>query len=103
MEDNKVTVTIAGKSFKLSGYDPEYLNKVADYINQKHDECTSKESFRMLSFDLQSIFLQLNIADDYFNAIKEIEQLKEEIEKKNNEIYDIKHELVTQQMKHGLK
>ena len=103
MEDNKVAVVIAGKSFKLSGYDPEHLNKVAEYLNKKHEECNAMESFKALSYDLQNIFLQLNIADDYFNAQKEIQDLKEEIERKNNEIYDIKHELVTQQMKHGFK
>ena len=100
-EDNKVSVVIGGKSFKLSGYDSEYLKKVAEYLNSKHEECNPKDSFKRLSFDMQSLFLQLNIADDYFNSLKDIEELKAEIERKNNEIYDIKHELVTAQMKAG--
>ncbi len=101
--DNKVEVTIAGRSFKLTGYDPEYLKKVADYINAKHEDCNSSESFKKISWDLQSLFLQLNIADDYFAAQAEIEELKKELEKKDNEIYDLKHELVTSQMKSGRK
>ena len=99
MENERTQVTIAGKTYNLSGYDSEYLQKVAAYLNSKHDECMEKESFKRISFDLQSLFLQLNIADDYFSALDEIESLKEIIAQKENEIYDIKHELVTSQMK----
>lgn len=43
--------------------------------------------------------LQLNIADDYFKAKKQISDLEEELQVKENELYDLKHELISTQMK----
>ncbi len=98
MDDNKTRVVIAGKGFILSGYESEHLKKVADYLNKKYDEANEQESFKALTYDTKSLYMQLNIADDYFKALDEIERLKGEIENKNNELYDMKHELVTAQI-----
>ena len=43
--------------------------------------------------------MQINIADDYFHARKESEDLREEIQQKEKDLYDVKHEPVTSQMK----
>ena len=43
--------------------------------------------------------LQLNIADDYFKAKKQISILEEDIESKEKEIYDLKHELISAQIR----
>ncbi len=43
--------------------------------------------------------LQLNIADDYFKAKKQISLLEEEIQGKEKELYDLKHELIASQIK----
>ena len=93
-------VIIGGKVFTLSGYESEeYLQKVASYINNKMAEYGKVESFRRQPLDTQSVLLQLNIADDYFKAKKQISLLEEEVQAKEKELYDLKHELISTQIK----
>ena len=93
-------VIIGGKVFTLSGYESEeYLQRVASYINNKVAEYSKVDSFRRQSVDMQNVLLQLNIADDYFKAKKQIDILEEDITNKEKEIYDLKHELIAAQMK----
>ena len=93
-------VIIGGKVFTLSGYESkEYLQKVASYINNKMQEYSKIDGFRRQSLDTQSVLMQLNIADDYFKAQKEVENLQEEIGSKEKEIYELKHELISMQIK----
>ena len=93
-------VIIAGKVFTLSGYESEeYLQKVASYINNKVAEYNKVDSFKRQSIDTQNVLLQLNIADDYFKAKNQISRLEEEIQNKEKELYDLKHELIASQIK----
>jgi cell division protein ZapA len=93
-------VIIAGKVFTLSGYESEeYLQKVASYINNKVAEYNKVESFKRQPLDTQNVLLQLNIADDYFKAKKQISILEEELQNKEKEMYDLKHELIASQIK----
>ena len=93
-------VIIAGKVFTLSGYESEeYLQKVASYINNKVAEYNKVDSFKRQSLDTQNVLMQLNIADDYFKAKKQISLLEEEIQNKEKEMYDLKHELIASQIK----
>lgn len=93
-------VIIGGKVFTLSGYESEdYLQKVASYINNKVNEYSKIDSFRKQPLDTQGVLLQLNIADDYFKAKKQISSLEEEMQAKDKELYDLKHELISAQIK----
>ncbi len=93
-------VIIGGKVFTLSGYESEeYLQKVASYINNKVNEYSKVDSFRRQTLDTQSILMQLNIADDYFKAKKQISTLEEDLQAKEKELYDLKHELISAQLK----
>ena len=93
-------VIIGGKVFTLSGYESEeYLQKVASYINNKMNEYNKVESFRRQPLDTQSVLLELNIADDYFKAKKQISILEDELQTKEKELYDLKHELISAQIK----
>ena len=93
-------VLIGGKVYTLSGYESEaYLQKVATYINNKMSEFDEMEQFRRLPMDMKSTLLELNIADDYFKAKNQAEQLEQDIEVKDKEIYDLKHELISAQIK----
>lgn len=93
-------VIIGGKVLTLSGYESEeYLQKVASYINNKLNEYSKVDSFRRQPMDKQSVLLQLNIADDYFKAKKQISILEEELQTKEKELYDLKHELISAQIK----
>ncbi|MBR1931258.1 MAG: cell division protein ZapA [Lachnospiraceae bacterium] len=93
-------VIIGGKVFTLSGYESEeYLQKVASYINNKINEYNKVDSFRRQPAETQCVLLQLNIADDYFKAKKQISDLEDEIRTKEKELYDLKHELVSAQIR----
>ena len=93
-------VIIGGKVFTLSGYESEdYMQKIASYINGKIAEYGKLDSFRRQSLDKQSVLLQLNIADDYFKAKAQVEKLEQDIEMKDREIYNLKHDLISNQIK----
>ena len=93
-------VIIGGKVLTLCGYESEeYLQKVASYINNKLAEYGKVDSFRRQPADMQNILMQLNIADDYFKAKKQIELLEEELQTKEKELYDLKHELISSQIR----
>ena len=93
-------VIIGGNVFTLSGYESEeYLQKVASYINNKMTEYGKVQSFKRQPLDTQNVLLQLNIADDYFKAKKQIGLLEEEIQGKEKELYNLKHELIASQIK----
>lgn len=97
---NNTEVIIDGKIYTLSGYESEeYLQKVASYINNKTAEYAKVESFKRQPLDTQSVLLQLNIADDYFKAKRQINLLEEEIQNKEKELYNLKHELIASQIK----
>lgn len=97
---NDTEVIIGGKVLRLSGYESEeYLQKVAAYINAKLSDYNRIESFRRSPVDTQSVLMQLNIADDFFKAKKQIALLEEEISAKEKELYDLKHELIASQIK----
>ena len=89
---NKTEVLIAGKIFTLSGYESEeYLQKVATYIN-------NLDGYNHQTKENKSILLELNIADDYFKAKKQVEMVEEELSEKDKELYDLKHELINAQI-----
>ena len=84
-EKTSAEVIIGGKVYTLSGYEgEEYLQRVATYINNKINEFNNMEELRRLSGDMKATLIQLNIADDYFKA---------------KEIYDLKHDLISNQIK----
>ena len=99
-EKTDAQVVIGGRTYTLSGYESEeYLLKVAAYLNGKIDELRADPEYARLPMDMRQLLLNLNIADDYFKACAQIDELKGLIDKKENDLYDIKHELVAAQMK----
>ena len=90
-------VLIGGKVYTLSGFEgEEYLQKVSSYLNHKITECTNSEGYRKQSADTRNVLLALNIADDYFKAKKQGDSLESDIELKDKEMYDLKHELISE-------
>ena len=86
-------VVIDGKVYTLSGYEgEEYLQKVASYINGKINEFTSIEEYRHIPLNMKNTLIQLNIADDYFKAKKQAEIFEQDLQQKDQEMYDLKHE-----------
>ncbi len=93
-------VLIDGKVITLAGYEgEEYLQKVATYLNHKISECKSSKSYTRQNAAMQSILLALNVADDYFKTKKLADTLERNMEDKDKEMYDLKHELISTQLK----
>ena len=98
-QKNTVQVLIGGKVTRLSGYESEeYLEKVAIYLNHKQNELSELKGWRRMTSDMKGTLLFLNVADDYFKARSRAEELEEEIENKDKELYDLRQELVSLQV-----
>ena len=97
---NFTEVLIGGKVFTLSGFESEeYLQRVSTYLNHKITECSNIYGYRRQSAENRSTILALNIADDYFKAKKQGAALEQEVQQKDKEMYDLKHELISTQIK----
>ncbi len=97
---NYTDVIIAGKVYTLGGYESEeYLQRIAGYLNGKNSELRKIDGFLRQTPDYQNILMQLNVADDYFKAAEELAEVKETAEAQEKELYALKHQLVTVQMK----
>lgn len=97
---NNTEVIIGGKVYTLSGYESEeYLQRVAAYINNKLSEMVGDDNYRRQSADIRAVLMYLNIADDYFKAKKSADTLDNDLSGKDKEIYDLKHELISAQIK----
>lgn len=95
-----IEVIIGGKVYTLTGYESgEYMQRVANYLNNKYIEYQKVDSFKKQPPETQSVLLQLNIADDFFKAKREIEILEAEKQEKEKELYDLKHELISYQIR----
>lgn len=95
-----IEVIINNKRYTLCGYESEeYLQKVASYINSKYAELKPQESYRGLDSDMKNVLMQINLADDYFKVKKQFEESENNSSSKSNEIYDLKHEIITLQSK----
>lgn len=92
---NDVDVIICGKTYTMSGYESEdYLQRIATFINNKFSELQSDDSYKHLDNDLRNILMQINLADEYMKKVEENEELQKQIDEKNKEIFDLKHELI---------
>ena len=101
MEKKYTDVIIGGRVYTLGGYeDADYMQKVASYLNGKI-ALISREtpSFSKQTSEYRSILLALNVADDYFKARDGAEEAEQKASDMEREIYNLKHELVTMQMK----
>ncbi|MCR5107187.1 MAG: cell division protein ZapA [Lachnospiraceae bacterium] len=97
---NNTEVVIGDKVIRLGGSESEeYMQRVASYINGKYEDYNKIESFRRQPADMKSVLMQINIADDYFKARDQLKELQDELEIKDKEMYDIKHELIAAQIK----
>jgi len=93
-------VIIGGKVLTVSGNESvEYLQRVAAYINNKINEYNKMDSFKRQTVDKQNMLIQLNITDDYFKAKNQIDLLEQDLKAKENELYELKHELIATQIK----
>lgn len=96
---NTTQVIIAGKIITLSGYESEeYLQKVAAYLNGKISELSELPGYNRQAMETKHTLLSLNVADDYFKAKKQAEVFEEDMEQRDKETYDLKHDLIAVQI-----
>ena len=97
---NTAQVIIGGKVITLGGYESsDYLQKVANYMNGKLDELSELPGYSRQPIETKHMLLSLNISDDFFKAKDQAEVLEQELGQKDQEMYDLKHELVSPLMK----
>ena len=97
---NYIDVIIDGKIYNIGGFESEaYLQKVATYINNMILDFKQNDNYRLQSMDMQRILLEINIANDYFKAKKQADMLEGDLELKEKEVYDLKHELIVSDSK----
>ncbi len=97
---SEIEVIIGGKVYYISGYESEeYLQKVASYINSKISDFEGEDAYKRLNGQYQNLLLLLNMADDYFKAKNKISLLEDEVRSKDDDLCNIKHELISTQIK----
>ena len=97
---NTAKVIIGGKIITLGGYESEeYFQKVASYINKKMDELSAMPGYSRQPMETKHTLISLNITDDYFKAKKQAEIFEQDLQQKDQEMYDLKHELISAQIK----
>ena len=99
-EKTEIEVLLDGRIYKVSGYESvEYMQKIANYINAKERDLKANGNYNRIPNALRSYLMYINIADDYFKAKQEAEALRAEVERKDKELYGIKHEAAELQTK----
>lgn len=96
---NTAQVVIGGKIITLGGYESEeYFQKVASYMNNKISELSEMPGYSRQPMETKHTLLSLNITDDYFKAKKQAEIFEQDLQQKDQEMYDLKHELISLRM-----
>ena len=96
---NTAQVIIGGKIITLGGYESaEYFQKVASYMNHKLEELGEMRGYSRQPGETKHMLLSLNITDDYFKAKKQAEMFEQDLRQKDQEMYDLKHELISLRM-----
>ena len=97
---NTAQVVIGGKIITLGGYESEeYFQKVASYINNKIAELSEMPGYSRQPMETKHTLLSLHITDDYFKAKKQAEIFEQDLQQKDQEMYELKHELISLRMK----
>ena len=99
-KENQTEVLIDGKVYAISGEEKtDYIQKVAQFVNEKLQEVRTIPGYKRMEEEYRELLLNLNIADAYFKEKEAFERLSEEMEEKERELYAVKHDIVSTQMK----
>ncbi|MBO6260715.1 MAG: cell division protein ZapA [Lachnospiraceae bacterium] len=98
-EKKTIRVLIDNKVMTMSSCESEeYMQKVANYINNRIEECENVRAFHGAAPDIRHRLLEINIADDFLKAQARINELEQELKAKNNDLDDIKHDSINKAM-----
>lgn len=94
----EIDVLINQKKYTIYAYESEdYVQRLATYLNNKYQELKNQEGYYKMDSELRGIFLEINLADDYFKLKKALEEQQVSEEQKNTELYRITHDLMEAQ------
>ena len=95
-EKNDIKVIINNKQYTISGYESEeYIQRIAIFLNSKYSELSKEDGYKHLSDTYKNLMMQINLADEYDKMVEKNEDLQKEIEKRDKELFEIKHELIS--------
>lgn len=95
VKKNTAEVLINGKIYTIGGYEStEYFQKVATCLNEMEEQISRMENYHLLSQDEKQLLKNMNLADLYFKAKTAKEELEQQAERKDKEIYGLKHDLI---------
>lgn len=92
-------VLIAGKVYSLKGADAEHLQRVAALLNRKIIEVRNTAGYKNLDSEYKELLMNINLADEYFKVLDELDGFKEDLDAKESELYAARHELVSLKLK----
>lgn len=92
-------VLIAGKVYSLKGADAEHLQRVAALLNRKIIEVRNTPGYKNLDNEYKELLMNINLADEYFKVLDELDEYKDELDAKEGELYAARHELVSLKLK----
>ncbi|MBE7042953.1 MAG: cell division protein ZapA [Ruminococcaceae bacterium] len=85
-EKQKLEVRICGRDYTLvSEESPEYIHRVAFYVDQKMREV--EQANPRLSISMAAVLTSLNIGDEFLKGREETSRLKEETVTKDETLY----------------
>jgi len=91
---NKVDVVIDGKIINLrSDESPDYLQKVALYVDQKIELLKGKNLSAVVDERLRTLLIALNIADDYYKVSDQLTKMHTTCAKFSMEIAELNTEI----------
>lgn len=95
-EKNDIKVIINNKQYTISGYESEeYLQKLALFLNSKYTELSKEAGYKHLDATHKNLMVQLNLADEYYKMVEKKEDVEKELEKRDKELFELKHELIS--------
>ena len=67
-------------------------------MNNKIAELSEVPGYSRQPMETKHTLLSLNITDDYFKVKKQAESFEQDLQQKDQEMYDLKHELISLRM-----
>lgn len=90
---NEIEVLIGGQVYKLTADESEeYIQKLASYLNKKIAAIYKNKKNPTINQQISSLYLAINITDDYLKAIEKYEKKELEIEAFSEEYLRIEEE-----------
>ena len=91
----EVKVIINDRPFCIMGIDDEEnLQKIATYLNSKYAAVREIKGYRNLDKDTKEMLVLINAADDYLKSRQQLAEKQTELEQKDTDIYNLKHDML---------